>query len=227
MFAAASLQNALEESASEFQRASGHTVRLSFAGSSTLARQIEQGAPADLFIAANAQWMDYVQERSLIAPDTRTDLVSNELVIVARTDSTVRLVIAPGIDIVASLGGGRLAVADPDHVPAGIYAKAALQSLDVWTPVEPHLARTSNVRAALALVSAQATPLGIVYRSDADADPSVRVVGAFAADTHPPIVYPAAITTHGNSEAARDFLHYLASPAAATIFTRRGFTLPD
>lgn len=227
VFAPSSLQNALDEATAEFERAGGHTVRISYAASSTLARQIEQGAPADVFISAHPLWMDYVQERSLIDVGSRMSLISNELVIVAPKDSAVKLTVAPGFDLAAVLGGGRLAIADPDHVPAGIYAKAALQTLGAWRAVEPRLARAGNVRAALALVSRQATPLGIVYRSDAFADPTVRVVDSFAADTHPPIDYPAAVVARSASQAAHDFLRYLASPTAVEIFIRHGFTRID
>ena len=227
VFAASSLQNALDESAAKFQRAGDHTVRISYAASSTLARQIEHGAPADLFISAHPLWMDYVQERSLIDMASLTRLIANELVIVAPRDSAVELTIAPGFGLASALGDGRLALADPDHVPAGIYAKAALQSLGVWSAVARRLAPTGNVRAALALVASQAAPLGIVYRSDAVADSAVRVVDGFAPDTHPPIVYPAAVLARNTSQAAYDFLRYLASPAAVENFARRGFTPID
>lgn len=227
VFGAASLRDALDAVIGAYQSAGGGPVRASYASSSVLARQIEQGAPADLFISANPSWMDYLEEGSLIRADTRVDLLGNGLVLVAPSSQELELEIAPGFDLVAALGGGRLAMGDPDHVPAGIYGKAALESLGIWQAVEPRLARADNVRAALALVARGETPLGIVYRSDAVADPSVHVVGVFSAASHPPIVYPAAVTAESKHPDAPDLIEFLTSDAAAPLFERFGFTVLD
>jgi molybdate transport system substrate-binding protein len=219
VFAAASLTNALEAVGQAYTQATGQAVRFSFAGSSALARQIEAGAPADLFIAADLEWMDYVAQRNLIQPKSRRNLLSNRLVLIAPQNSALKL----GRDIAAALGAdGRLAMADPDFVPAGRYGKAALISLDQWPRLEQRLARTENVRAALLLVARGETPLGLVYATDALADPKVRVVRAIAPNTHPPIVYPTALTTNAKPEAQR-FLAFLQSPTARAIFAKQGF----
>lgn len=224
VFAAASLTEALDEVSAQFQQEQGIGVKASYASSSTLARQIEQGAPADVFISANAEWLDYLQERAMIVPATRHALLGNELVLVAPADSTVELTIAPGFALAEALGTGRLAMGDPDHVPAGIYAKAALVALGVWPAVSERVARADNVRAALALVARGEVPLAIVYRSDAIAA-DVRVVGTFPADSHPPIVYPAAVIAGSIQPAAAALLAYLRSPAAAAVFERHGFSV--
>ena len=223
VFAAASLKDALDAVIVEYPGEAAITA--SYASSSVLARQIEQGAPADVFISANSEWMDYLAERDLIRADTRADLLGNGLVLVAPAASDVALEIAPGFDLVGALGGGRLAMGDPDHVPAGIYGKAALESLGVWHAVAPQVARADNVRAALALVARDEAPLGIVYRSDALAEPGVRVVDAFPEDSHPPIVYPIALVAGGQQPAAAGLVDFLKSPAAAPLFERAGFTL--
>lgn len=227
VFAAASQKDALDAVIAAYAKAGKGPVKASYQSSSTLARQIEQGAPADLFISANPQWMDYLAERNLIDKDTRFDLLSNGLVLVTAKDSNPGPVaIAPGLDLAALLGDGRLAVGDPDHVPAGIYAKQALQSLGIWDKVEAKLARADNVRAALALVARGETPLGIVYRSDAVADKSVKVVGQFPETGHPPIVYPVAVMAESkHAQAARDFLAFLKSTDAAKIYATFGFRL--
>lgn len=225
VFAAASLKTALDEVADAYRAADGDAVVMSFAGSSGLARQIQMGAPADLFISANPGWMDALEAEGLLAPDSRMDLLHNTLVLVAPADSPVALDLAPGTDLPGALNGGRLAMALADAVPAGIYGKAALQSLDLWESVRSHTAQTENVRAALRLVALGEAALGIVYATDAEAEPRVRVVARFDAASHPPIVYPVAILGEGDGPAARRLLAYLAGPEAAAIFRRHGFGL--
>ena len=225
VFAAASLKEALDAVATQWQAETGKTAAISYAASSALAKQIEAAAPADLFIAADLAWMDYLAERSLIQPETRTDLLGNQIVLIAPKDSTVEAKIASAFDLAGLLGDGRLAIADPAAVPAGKYAKAALESLGVWTAVEDKLAPTENVRAALALVAKGEAPLGIVYRTDAAAEPGVRVVDTFPEATHPPIIYPVALMAASSSPDAADFLDYLKSPAAKAVFEKLGFTV--
>ena len=224
VFAAASLKEALDEAAGDYRRNSGDTLKISYAASSALARQIESGAPADLFISADLDWMDYLQQRDLIQPATRRNLLGNRLVIVAPADAAAALDIRPGFDLAARLAGGRLAMADPNSVPAGKYGKAALQKLGVWDAVAAAVAPAENVRAALLFVSRREAPLGIVYMTDAAADPGVKVVGVFPDDTHPPIVYPIALTTQTKNPGAPRLLDFLVSPAAAPIFEKHGFT---
>lgn len=227
VFAAASLKTALDAADAPFQRDSGAHVAVSFAASSALAKQIEAGAPADVFISADPDWMDYLDKRQLIKPGTRTNLAGNALVLIAPKDSTVQLAIAPGIPLLQALGtDGRLAMADPAAVPAGLYGKAALEKLGLWSAVAPHVAPAENVRAALALVSRGEAPLGIVYRTDATADPGVRIVATFPPDTHPPIIYPIALVATSTNPAAADYLRYLTSPAARPFLDAQGFTLP-
>ena len=223
VFAASSLTTAVQRLAVDFTRTTGIEVRTSFAASSALARQIVSGAPADLFISADAAWMDYLQTRGLIRAATRRDLVGNRLVLIAPKDSRVQLRISPHFALAAALGGGRLAVGDPDSVPVGRYARAALTALGVWPDVSGRLVRADNVRVALEFVARGEVPLGIVYETDAAIDPGVRVVDEFPASTHPPIVYPAALTSAATPAAAR-FLSYLESPAATAVFARLGFT---
>jgi molybdate transport system substrate-binding protein len=226
VFAAASLKNALDEVAGAYRQKTGVSVAASYASSSALAKQIEQGAPADIFLSADTQWMDYLQERKAIDPSTRVDLLRNGLVLVAPRASTVELRVAPSMPLAATLGNGRLAMGDPDHVPAGRYGKAALEKLGVWSDVAPKVARADNVRAALALVARAEAPLGIVYGTDAAAEPGVRVVGVFPADSHPPIVYPAAATAASKAQPqARKFLDFLRGAEAAAIFERHGFIM--
>ncbi len=225
VFAAASLKDALDAVLADYGQGGGATVA-SYASSSTLARQIEQGAPADVFISANPQWMDYLAERGLIRPESRADLLGNGLVLVAPKASDLALEIAPGFDLAGALAGHKLAMGDPDHVPAGIYGKAALESLGVWAAVAPAVVRAEDVRAALALVGRDEAPLGIVYSSDALADPSVRVVGTFPPDSHPPIVYPVAIVADSKHPAAAGLVAYLQTAPAAALFERYGFRVP-
>ena len=226
VFAAASLKEALDQNIKAFSARSGNTVRVSYAGSNALAQQIENGAPADLFISADAAWMDHLAQSKLLAPGTRRDLLTNSLVLVAPADSAIQLNIAPNFALAAALKGGRLALANPDAVPAGKYAKSALQRLGVWATVENSLTRSENVRAALVLVARGETPLGIVYLTDARAEPRVRVVASLAADLHAPLVYPAAIVAGRSTPAGRALLEYLAGAEARVIWVRFGFGTP-
>ncbi len=223
VFAAASLTDALQELTTEFDKTSGITVRLAFAASSALARQIENGAPADVFFSADLEWMDYLQAHKLIDLGSRRNLLGNRLVLIAPSSSTLKLTIKPNFDLAGALGNGRLATGDPDSVPVGRYARASLTSLGVWNAVEPRLVRAENVRAALAFVDRGEAPLGIVYQTDALIDHGVRIVDVFPADTHPPITYPIALTV-GARSGAREFADFLRSPKAATVFVKYGFT---
>jgi molybdate transport system substrate-binding protein len=197
-------------------------VRTSFAASSVLAKQIEAGAPADVFISADRDWMDYLDERHLLRAGTREDLLGNELVLVAPAGSTVQVTLAPNVDFATALGGGRLATGDPDSVPVGRYAHEALVKLGVWDQVAPHLVRAENVRMALEYVARGEAALGIVYRTDALAEKRVRLVDVFPAATHAPIVYPVALTAGANARAA-SFEAFLEGDAAREIFVRYGF----
>jgi molybdate transport system substrate-binding protein len=222
VFAAASLHGALDAVVKPWGAASGNRVSVSYAASSALARQIEAGAPATIFVSADLAWMDYVERRGLLKPGTRRDLLRNDLVLVAPAASTVKLAIVPGFDLASALGGGRLALANPDVVPAGKYARAALVSLHAWDGVKERIAPAENVRAALALVSRGEAPLGIVYRTDALADKGVRVIGVFPSQSHPPIVYPMA-ELEGAGAAADALAKALASPEARATWERFGF----
>jgi len=226
VFAAASLTDALGEAGRRFEAAGGPPVKFSFAASSTLARQIEAGADAGLFASADGEWMDYLQSRQLIRPDTRRDLLGNRLALVAPADSKLKLTIAPRFGLAAALGSGRLATGDPDSVPAGRYARAALRTLGVWDDVADRLVRADSVRTALAFVARGDAPLGIVYATDAAIDPRVRVVDSFPAESHPRIVYPFALTARGGADAAK-FLDFLQGPEAVAIFRRYGFIALD
>jgi molybdate transport system substrate-binding protein len=221
VFAAASLKTALDALMTPCA-AIDAPFRASYAASSTLAKQIEEGAPADVFISADLDWMDDLATRQLIQAGTRVNLLGNRLVLVAPRSRPVTLAIAPGFALAAALGDGRLAVADPAAVPAGKYARAALTSLGVWDSVANRLAPADNVRAALLLVSRAESPLGIVYRSDAIADPTVTTVATFPESTHPPIVYPVALTKRAAAPAAA-VLACLRSPEARREFERQGF----
>jgi molybdate transport system substrate-binding protein len=225
VFAAASLKNALDQIASVFEQQTGHEVTVSYAASSVLARQIQLGAPADLFISANVDWMDVLQDQELIDAGSRVDLLGNGLVLIGSTDQDQIGRMQPDVDLSARLGNGHLAMALVDAVPAGIYGKAALQNLGLWEDVQTRIAQTDNVRAALALVAAGAAPLGIVYQSDAQVEDRVQVVASFPPNLHPPIIYPAAITPSGTVE-AQAFLEYLQSDSAWEVFTEQGFALP-
>ncbi len=224
VFAAASLKTALDAIAAAFEKENGHSLKISYGASSTLARQLEQEAPANLFISADLDWMNYVQNKGLIRPESRINLLGNKLVMIAPKSSTVTVDLKPGADLISALGGGRLAVGQVNSVPAGKYAKAALEKLGLWGAVSGKLAEAENVRAALLLVSRGEAPLGIVYQTDAASDPSVKVVAVFPADSHPSIIYPAALTTKTSAGAAA-FLDYLKTKRAAALFEAQGFTV--
>lgn len=223
VLAAASLQESLTEAAAAWS-AEGHSRPiLSFAASSALARQIEAGAPADLFISADESWMSVVERKGLLRPATRARFVANRLVLVAPASSRIRLVVRPGFPIAHLLGSGRLAMADPDAVPAGKYGKAALIKLGVWADIAPRVVRAENVRAALALVERGAAPLGIVYATDARASKAVRIVGVFPPGSHPPITYSLATLAKSTSADAEGFRRFLLSRQAQAIVARHGF----
>jgi molybdate transport system substrate-binding protein len=222
VFAASSLTHVLGELAPMWEKRSGVTVKLSFAASSVLARQIEAGGAADVFISADQEWMDYLQARGLLDEASRRDLAGNRLVLIAPADSTVALAIAPGFPLFAALGGGRLSTGDPDTVPVGRYARAALTSLGAWEGVSDRLVRADNVRGAMMFVARGEAPLGIVYSTDALMDRQVRVVDTFPIDSHAPIAYPAAAIRGAHAE-ARAFLGYLAGKDAAPVWRRYGF----
>jgi molybdate transport system substrate-binding protein len=225
VFAAASLKESLDEAAAAYQKASGQTVRVSYAASSALARQIEQGAPADVFLSADLEWMDYLQQRKLIDPATRRNLLGNTLVLVAPANGNIAPVpLKPGVDLLPRLGEkGRIALGMIASVPAGKYAKASFTSLGVWKSLEPRVAEAESVRAALMLVARGEAPLGAVYGSDAKAEPKVKVVGIFPENTHAPIVYPVARIAASKNPRAAAFVRWLATPAASKIFRAHGF----
>ena len=225
VFAAASLKNALDAVAADFQADTGHQVTISYAGSNALARQILQGAPADVFISAAVNWMDEVEKGGLVL--ARRDLLGNSLVLIASGKDAPAVVIAPGFDLAGLLGDGRLSMAMVDAVPAGQYGKAALEALGVWKTVEGAVAQSENTRAALALVSAGEAPFGIVYATDAAADDNVTVVGTFPEDSHGPIIYPAALLRGASDPADRAFFQALSSDKAAARFRAYGFLMPD
>lgn len=227
VFAAASLKEALDEAAAAYRKQTGTPVRVSYAASSALARQIEQGAPADAFFSADLEWMDYLQQRGRVMPATRRNLLGNRLVLVAPKASGVRVDLKRPATLLAALGEGRLALGQTQTVPAGKYAKASLESLSLWNGVEARLAESESVRAALMLVARGETPLGVVYASDARAEPAVRVVATFPEDSHPAIVYPVAALRGPRSAQASTFVQWLASPAADAIFHRHGFAVRD
>jgi molybdate transport system substrate-binding protein len=230
IFAAASLKNALDAVNAQWHADTGKPAAvISYAASSTLAKQIENGAPADLFISADLKWMDYLQKANLIQPQSRVDLLGNHLVLIAPVNSpigsTVHVMIAAGFPLAKLLGdGGHLAMADPASVPAGIYGKAALTNLGVWSSVAGRVAGAENVRAALALVARGEAPLGIVYQTDAAVEPGVKIVATFPAGSLPPIVYPLALTKTAKPDAAA-FEKYLGGPAAGALFEAQGFTV--
>ena len=223
VFAAASLTNVLQELGDAFTKDSSIPVRFSFAASSALARQIENGAPADIFFSADLDWMDYLQSRNLIQPTSRHEVLGNQLVIIAPVGSSVTLKIAPHFALAAALGKGRLATGDPDAVPVGRYAREALSNLGVWDAVSPRLVRADSVRSALAFVDRGEAALGIVYATDALIDKHVRVVDVFPADSHKPIIYPVALTTLAKVDAAK-FVAFIRGPNADLTFQRYGFT---
>lgn len=227
VFAAASLKNALDQVAASYTEETGNQVTISYAGSNQLAQQIIQGAPADIFISANEKWMDEVEKAGLVADDLRHDLLGNALVLIAhdKDAETLSEDAMMNLDLPAMLGDEKLAMALVDAVPAGQYGKAALQALGQWDAVAPNVAQADNVRAALALVATGEAPYGIVYATDAVAEDNVAVIGAFPADSYPPIIYPAALTTVAADDADRAFYDALSSDQAATVFQDQGFTV--
>jgi molybdate transport system substrate-binding protein len=222
VFAAASLTNVLQEVGDGFTAQTAVPIKFSFAASSALAKQIENGAPADVFFSADVEWMDYLQSRKLIQVPTRHDVLGNRLVLVAPADSKIELKIGPHFPLAAVLGKGRLATGDPDSVPIGRYAREALTKLGVWNDVEARLVRADSVRSALAFVDRGEVALGIVYSTDAQIDKKVRVVDAFPDDTHQPIVYPIALTAVAKTDAIK-FADYVRSPASGATFNKYGF----
>lgn len=225
IFAAASTTNAINDIVVAFKKQSGIDIISSFASSSTLAKQIEQGAPASIFISADEDWMNYLAKKDLISPESRCDLLGNSLVLICPNESD-----APKIDniqtqLMATLGAGRLATGDPDHVPAGKYAKAAMTKLGIWQDVEPRLARAGDVRGALALVERGEATLGVVYSTDAAVGKNVKIVGAFPPDSYPPIVYPAALIKVNESPNAIKFFKFLKSAEAKAVFEKYGFNV--
>ncbi len=223
VFAAASMKNALDEVDALFTKQKGIKVVASYAASSALMKQIEQGAPADVFLSADLDWMDYGAARNLIKNDTRESLLGNRLVLIAPKDSKIdHVTIAPGFNLAALAGNGRIATGDVRAVPAGLYAKAALEKLGIWSSVESKMAMAENVRAALVLVARGEAPLGIVYETDAKVDPGVKIIGVFPEDSHPPIIYPVALTKDAKPDAAQ-YLAFLSTPDARAIFERYGF----
>ncbi|QAX32034.1 molybdate ABC transporter substrate-binding protein (plasmid) [Leisingera sp. NJS204] len=226
VFAAASTKTALDEAAAAYMAETGRSAALSYAGSPALARQIQLGAPADVYISANPGWMDVLQQDGLIVPASRLDLLTNRLVLIAHGEDAAPMDLETA-DIGARLGESRLAMALVDAVPAGIYGKAALTALGQWPSVVSKTAQTANVRAALALVASGEAPMGVVYASDAAAGSNVTVVAEFPEDSHPPVIYPAAAISGGNAAEAQAFLNYLRSPAARGIFLRHGFGVSD
>ncbi|WP_439154903.1 molybdate ABC transporter substrate-binding protein [Yoonia sp.] len=225
VFAATSMTTALAEIAEDFETATGHDLVMSFAGSSALARQVQQGAPADIFISANPGWMDVLEVDGLVEKGTRFDLLGNSMVLIAAGADAAPVDIEPGMDLAGLLGDGRLAMALVDAVPAGIYGKASLEALGLWDGIAAQVAQADNVRAALAFVATGEAPYGIVYATDAVADGRVSVVGTFPAETHPPIIYPVADLANRDIPAEAAFLEYLRGAQARAAFERQGFTV--
>ena len=224
VFAAASMKNALDEVNAAYTQKTNTKVVVSYAASSALMKQIEQGAPADVFISADLDWMDYGSKAKVIKDDTRTNLLGNKIVLIAPKDSKItNVTIGQGFDLAGLAGDGRIATGDVQAVPVGKYAKAALEKLGAWDKAAPKFAMAESVRAALALVARGEAALGIVYETDAKVEPGVKIVGAFPADSHPPIVYPVAATAGARSNPA-DYLAFLRSAAAKAIFEKYGFT---
>ena len=225
VFAAASTTNALTEIAKLYEAGGGGKVTLSFASSSTLAKQIESGAPADAFLSADTEWMNYLDEKKLLEPGSRSDLLGNRIVFIVPAGSAVKeLAVSPQLDLAAILGkDGMLSVGDPAHVPVGKYAKAALEQLKLWPQVEQKIAPAKDVRAGMALVERGESPLGIVYATDAAISEKVRVVGLFPADSHPKIEYPVAAMQGAKSKAALEFIKFLGAPQAKALWVKYGF----
>lgn len=223
VFAAASMKNALDDISAAYTAKTGVRIVASYAASSALAKQIEQGAPADIFASADADWMDYAVGRNTINEPTRINLLGNSIVLIAPKDSRIdQVAIGPGFDLAKLAGDGRIATGDVKAVPSGKYAKAALEKLGAWQAAAPRFAMAESVRAALALVARGEAPLGIVYSTDARVEPGVKIVGTFPTDSHPAIIYPVAATATAKPEAA-SYLAFLRSPAAKAIFEKYGF----
>ena len=225
VFAAASLKEAMDEQARQFEAGTGNNVTMSYGASYALAKRIEAGAPADIFISADLDSMDYLGERKVLAPNARFNLLHNTLVLIAPSSSNSTLKIAPNFGLAAALGTGKLAMGDPGNVPAGKYGKTALENLGVWTSVEKQIAPADDVRLALFLVSRGTARFGIVYRTDALADHGVKVVDTFPPNSHPPIIYPAALMATSKSTAAKPLLDYLRSASARAVWEKYGFGL--
>ena len=224
MFAAASMKNALDDIDAAYAAKTGVKVVASYAASSTLAKQIEQGAPADIFLSADTDWMDYATGKKNINETTRVNLLGNSIVLIAPKDSKIgNVTIGQGFDLAKLAGDGKIATGDVKAVPVGKYARAALERLGAWQAAEPKFAMAESVRAALTLVARGEAALGIVYATDAKIEPGVKIIGTFPADSHPPIIYPVAATTTAKSEAS-DYLAFLRSSAAKTVFEKYGFT---
>ncbi len=224
VFAAASLTDAMRDVSGAWEKAGHKPLRQSFGASSTLARQIEQGAPANVFASADEKWMDYLAGRGLLASGTRADVLSNDLVLIVPANRATHVTIGQGFDLAALMGpDGRLATGDPAHVPVGIYAQQALTKLGLWSAVAPRLAPTEDVRGALQLVERGEAPVGIVYATDAAVSKDVAIAGTFPADSHDPITYPFAVVKAGDTSDARALLHFLDGSEAKAIFVRRGF----
>jgi molybdate transport system substrate-binding protein len=228
IFAAASLKDALEDASAAWMKKSGHTVRISLAGSSKLAKQIQQGAPADLFISASMSWMNVLQKDGLIDVATRRDLLRNRIVLIAHGKNAQPVDIRQGFDLTGLVRDEKLAMAMVDAVPAGIYAKAAMTSLGIWDAVAAKVAQADNVRAALALVARGEAPYGIVYATDAAASDNVTIIGTFPSNSHPPIIYPAAVIDESRKKTlAKDFLAFLTSEASRPFLERQGFVIVE
>jgi molybdate transport system substrate-binding protein len=224
VFAAASLTDAMKDISAKWAAAGHKPLVMSFSSSSTLARQIEQGAPANVFASADEKWMDYLAQKNLIVADTRKDLLGNDLVLVVSADKPLHVTINGSFNMLGLLGAnGRLATGDPAHVPVGIYAEQALKKLGMWDSVSPRLARTDDVRSALLLVERGEAPAGIVYATDAAVSKAVMIAGTFPADSHDPVSYPFAVTKSGDTPEARALLQFLTSPPAREVFAQRGF----
>jgi molybdate transport system substrate-binding protein len=225
VFSAGSTINAINEVGELFNKQCDEKCIISSAASSTLAKQIAQGAPADIFISANSRWMDYLSEKDLIDPESRFNLLGNRLVLITPLSNNTRIDIRKGMDLAGILGKERLAMGDPDHVPAGIYGKEALENLGIWTDVRDRIAPMKDVRAALVLVERNETPYGIVYSTDARISKKVRICGVFPETCHSPITYPVAVVAEKRSRATRHLLDFLRSPEAKAVFLRHGFTV--
>ncbi|MGH7091997.1 MAG: molybdate ABC transporter substrate-binding protein [Stellaceae bacterium] len=225
VFAAASLKNALDAVNAQYRKDTGKHAEISYAASSTLAKQIANAAPADIYISADLKWMDYLDKKQLIVDKSRVNLLGNKLVLIAPKDSTAKVAIGPNFPLARLLGSGRLAMADPQAVPAGLYGKAALTKLGVWASVSKRVAAAENVRAALELVARGEAPFGIVYKTDAAVEPNVKIVGVFPADSVPPIVYPMALIAGSKNPDAAAFAAYLRGPQARKLWEAGGFTV--